>query len=1114
MVNRAVELKMPALAITDHGVMYGVIDFYKAAKEAGIKPVIGCEVYVAPRGRTDRDPRLDGRQYHLVLLAKNQEGYQNLMELVTRGYSEGFYYKPRVDHELLSRFSSGLIALSACIAGEVPQAVLEQRPERALELVHFYQGVFGENFYLELQDHGMPEQKKVNEALISLSRQTGVPLVATNDLHYIRRDDAVAHDVLLCIQTAKTLEDENRMRFPSQEFYLKTDEEIGALFPLLPEVLENTLRIAESCNVDFEFGRTHLPVYEIPGKMDENSFLHKVCMEGAQQRYGPELPQEVADRLEYELNVISQMGFASYFLIVWDFVRYAHQNGILVGPGRGSAAGSLVAYCLAITDIDPLKYGLLFERFLNPERVSMPDIDIDFCYEKRERVIEYVVDKYGEENVAQIITFGTMAARAAVRDVGRALNIPYAEVDRIAKMIPPEPNISIGEALEKSPDLMALYKNEEQVKKLIDLSLAVEGMPRHASTHAAGVVISRERLVSYIPLQKSGEDGLVTQFPMNKLDELGLLKMDFLGLRTLTMMEEVVRLVQESAGRTIDHSRLPLDDAATYQLLAQGDTAGIFQLESSGMRSVLRELKPNVFEDIIAVVALYRPGPMEQIPTFIQSKHGNIPIKYLHPQLEPILRETYGVMVYQEQIMQVASSMAGFSLGEADLLRRAIGKKKLEILTEQRERFVSGCLTNGHSKKMANELYDLIVKFASYGFNKSHAAAYAMIAYQTAYLKANFPTQFMAGLLTSAISSSDKVAGYIADCKRMGIHVLPPDINLSDANFTVGEGKIIRFGLAAVKNVGLGAIESILSARSEQGVFTSLRDFCSRVDLRSCNKKVLESLIKSGAMECLGADRNQLLTILEESLATGQSLQRERQNGQMSMFELVEEDHEWVRVNDDLPQLNGITPRERLAMEKESLGLYISGHPLEEYDAILKRFPGLVRIADLSELADNLRVTVAGMVSASKQIITKTGKPMSFFTLEDLSGSVEVVVFSNVYEKARFYLENDHVLIASGRTSLKEEEDSKIIAEAIMPLPKEARELVIHCRENDNMGTLLSLKKILEGSRGTLPVYLSFAGHAGRVLLEQRYWVFEDSPLLAEIEKLFGCESVRFNKAG
>jgi DNA polymerase-3 subunit alpha len=1111
--KQAAALGMPALAITDHGVMYGVIDFYKAARKNGIKPLIGCELYLAVNSRHDRDPRRDSKQYHLVLLARNREGYENLLELVSRAYCEGFYYKPRVDHELLRQYNKGLIALSACLAGEIPQALQENRTEDALELVKFYRETFGsENFFLELQDHGMPEQKEINPRLVELARLTDTPLVVTNDLHYIRKEDAYPHDILLCIQTGKTLDEENRMRFPTDEFYLKTAEEMAELFPELPEAVDNTLEIAERCKLEFEFGKIHLPVYDAPSSYDPKGYLRKLCLEGMKKRYGDPIPKEAAERLDYELKVISEMGYESYFLIVWDYVNYAHKNNILVGPGRGSAAGSIVAYCLGITSIDPLKYNLFFERFLNPERVSMPDIDIDFCYEKREKVIEYVTQKYGADSVAQIITFGTMAARAAVRDVGRVLSMPYGEVDKIAKMIPAELNITIKEALEKSPDLEELYNKDKEIKKLLDLSTAIEGLPRHTSIHASGVIISGEPLTNFVPLQKSADGLITTQFSYETMEELGLLKMDFLGLRTLTIMGEAVKLIKESTGDEIDLQNIPLDDKKTYEMLSQGDTVGVFQLESGGMRNVLRELKPNVFEDIIAVVALYRPGPMEQIPNFIRSKHGLEPIHYMHPALEPILKETYGIMVYQEQIMQVASVMAGFTLGEADLLRRAIGKKKLEILNEQREVFVKGCLSKGHSAKLANELYDLIVKFASYGFNKSHAAAYAFVAYQTAYLKTNYPTQYMAAFLTGAMEKTDKLPGYIAECNKMGIAVLPPDINSSGKNFTVSGENTIRYGLAAVKNVGEGAIDSILEARREKGSFTSLRDFCSRVDLRTCNKKVLESLIKSGAFDCLGANRLQLLAVLDESIAAAQAMNREKQNGQVSMFEIMAEEEEqsdWLQLEDEYPPIEPPSQRELLAMEKEALGLYISGHPLEEYAPVLQMYEGkLTEISELNDLPAESPVLAAGMISNFKSIFTKAGKPMSFFTLEDLTAGVEVVAFTSVHEKAKAILENDRVVLVNGRVSFKDEEGAKIIAERISLLPSKPRQVVITCTENDSIGKLLSLKELLRDSRGAVPLYLNFPKVGKKVLADIEYWLYNEEEQLPEVRKIFGEEAV------
>jgi len=802
LVRRAAELNMPAVAITDHGAMFGVIDFYREALKAGVKPVIGCEVYVAPRSRYQKEPKLDDYQYHLVLLAENEAGYRNLMRIVSDGYLEGFYYKPRVDHELLAEHASGLIALSGCLGGEIPTLLKRGEEEAARSLALRYREIFGpDNFYLELQDHHLPEQAEVNKGLYRIARDTGIGLVATNDVHYLSREDAALHDVLLCIQTGKTIHDSDRMRFETEEFYFKSAAEMAQLFKDHPEALQNTLRIAERCQVEFQFNQLKLPVYDVPEGKDAAGYLEELCREGLKRRY-PEVTEQLEQRLAYELKIINQMGYANYFLIVWDLIKYARSAGVMVGPGRGSAAGSLVAYCLGITNIDPISNALLFERFLNPDRVSMPDIDIDFCDDKRELVLNYVAQKYGADRVAQIITFGTMAARGAVRDVGRALAFPYGEVDRVAKMIPNEIGMTINRALEQNRELQALYRGEERYRQLLDSSMAVEGMPRHASIHAAGVVISRDPLVNHVPLLKTNDQTVVTQFPMGTLEQLGLLKMDFLGLKTLSIIEEALAQIRRRHGREIILEEIPLDDAATYRMLSQGESTGIFQLESSGMRNVLRELMPNKFADIVAVVALYRPGPMEQIPAFIDSKHGRKPIHYPHPDLEPILKETYGVIVYQEQIMEIAATMAGFTLAQADLLRRAIGKKNKEILDQQQDLFIQGCMKKGYSRSLAREIYDLILKFASYGFNKSHAAAYALIAYQTAYLKANYPVEYMASLMTGYCSSSDKVALYIADCRRQGIEVLPPDINESEINFTVIDDKNIRFGLAAVKNVG------------------------------------------------------------------------------------------------------------------------------------------------------------------------------------------------------------------------------------------------------------------------------------------------------------------------
>ena len=1120
LVEKAQKLGMPAVAITDHGSMYGVIDFYKAAKQSGIKPILGCEVYVAPRSRFQKEPGRDDFKYHLVLLAKNLQGYRNLMKIVTAGYLEGFYYKPRVDRELLEKYNEGLIALSACMAGEIPELLLAGEEERALQAALWYRDTFGPgNFYLELQDHGLADQKELNQKLLKLGEKTGIPLVATNDVHYLERSDAAAHDVLLCIQTGKSVEDPNRLKFEGSEFYFKDAEEMKETFNTFPsEVLDNTLRIAAEVELDFSFDRMHLPPYDIPlSYRDAGEYLRALCYEGLAQKY-PQVTTELKERLDYELDVINKMGFAGYFLIVWDFVRFAHKNGILVGPGRGSAAGSLVAYTLSITNIDPLRYGLLFERFLNPERVTMPDIDIDFCYERRDEVIRYVVEKYGEDRVAQIITFGTMAARLAVRDVGRALNISYGETDRIAKMIPFEPGMTIDRALEMNKELAELYKNEERIRLLVDTSRAVEGLPRHASTHAAGVVISGEPLVEHVPMQKTADNIVVTQFPMNILEELGLLKMDFLGLRTLTIMGEALRQINIRRGENekLRLENIPLDDARTYELLSQGETAGVFQLESSGMRSVLRDLRPGKFEDIIAVVALYRPGPMEQIPVFIESKHGQKPIKYLHPDLEQVLKETYGVIVYQEQIMEVAARMAGFTLGQADLLRRAIGKKKKEILDEQRLIFVQGVVKKGYPKKLGEDLYDLIVKFASYGFNKSHAAAYALIAYQTAYLKANYPLEFMAALLTGVMSSSEKVALYIADCRRQGIEILPPDVNESDVNFTVVGEKRIRFGLAAVKNVGRTAIETIIETREKEGKFTGLQDFCNKVDLRTCNRKVVESLIKSGAFDSLGGLRSQYLNIMDEALNKGHQLQKDRLNGQISMFSYLGDTASHVSASDDLPPIPEFSPKEKLLLEKEMVGLYISGHPLNQYSLIMENLRGVVSVAELSEVGDRRSVAVAGMISAVRTIYTKKGRPMSFLKLEDLTGEVEVVVFSDVHEKYQQDLQEDRVVLIRGSTDYKEEEEVKIICKDILFFPVEPSQLFIRIEGEKPLGELVALKDILSSYPGGTPVYLYFEKSGKLLLTGQECWVREDDELYRRIRELLGpdCLKSRALEAG
>ncbi|MFY9114303.1 MAG: DNA polymerase III subunit alpha [Dethiobacteria bacterium] len=1115
-ISTAKAMSMPAVAITDHGSMYGLIDFYQEAVKQGIKPILGCEVYVAPRTRFDREPAFDQSPYHLVLLARNRTGFQNLMKIVTVGYLDGFYYKPRVDRQLLEANAEGITALSACLAGEIPSRILRGNPEEAIRIAEYYSSVFGkENFYLELQNHSLPEQKTVNEALREISVKTGLPMVATNDVHYLNKEDAMVHDVLLCIQTNKTIYEENRMRFNSDQFYFKSLEEMRTLWSDFPGALDNTIKIAEQCNLELDFSRMHMPDYELPDNISETEYLKKLCMEGLVQRYET-VHKAYRERLNYELKVIEQMGYCSYFLIVWDFIRYAREKGILVGPGRGSAAGSLVAYCLRITNIDPLRYGLLFERFLNPERVSMPDIDIDFCDDRRDEVIAYVVNKYGAEKVAQVITFGTMAARSAVRDVGRALDIKFSEVDRIAKLIPFEAKMTIERALAESKDLQAYYEKEEY-RKLIDISRALEGLPRHASKHAAGVVISRKPLINYVPLQKMTKDGsVVTQFPMETLEKMGLLKMDFLGLKTLNVIGNTLQYINDRHGKEIDIDQISLKDKATYELLSSGETDGVFQLESRGMKNVLQDLKPNKFEDVIAVVALYRPGPMEQIPIFINSKHHREPIEYLHPALESILKETYGVIIYQEQIMQIAAEIAGFTLGQADLLRRAIGKKEKEILDEQRELFIKGCIENGYSAKLGHDIYDLIDKFASYGFNKSHAAAYAMIAYQTAYLKANFPVEFMAALLTSVTNSSEKVSLYISDCYRQGIEVLPPDINESGINFSVVGDRKIRFGLAAIKNLGVGTIENIIAAREEKP-FLALVDFSSRVDLRTCNKKVIESLIKAGAFDGIVKNRAALLAILDDAVAEGQTIQRDRLNGQISMMSLFNDGGGDHQITDVLPDIPEFTVKERLFYEKEVLGLYISGHPLDQYRPILESLPNLTRCAELTEIDREKKVSVGGILSAVRVIYTVKDRPMAFATLEDLTGSVEVIVFSNLYEKNRELIIEDQPIIIRGRTDIKDEYDQKkevkIIAEEVAPLPLKSKQLFIKVDVPEEEYTkLIELRKLLFNKNGDIPVYLTFKHLDKLLLLPEKFWVKNEPGCFGRIKELLGDDSLELKE--
>ncbi len=1063
----AAKLGMSALALTDHGAMYGVVPFYKACVKHGIKPILGCELYVAEGAMKDKLSRQEQKTWHLILLAKNRTGYENLMELVSRAQLDGFHYKPRIDFELLSRHAEGLICLSACLGGEVAQHVLHDRYEEAKQTALRYQGLFGNDYYLELQDHGMLEQKKVNQGIIRLSGETGIPLVATNDVHYLHAEDSEAQDILICIGTGKTVDDESRLKFHSNQMYLRTGQEMEELFGYVPQALVNTAAIAEACTLELSFGQSILPAFEpLPEGSTAASYLMELCREGLTFRYAgrdewldPEWRRQVEERLDYELGVIERMGYSDYFLIVWDFIRFAHQEGIAVGPGRGSSAGSLVAYVLRITDVDPIRYSLLFERFLNPERVSMPDIDIDFSDERRDEVIGYVVAKYGRDRVAQIITFGTMAAKAAVRDVGRVLNLPYSEVDRTAKMIPFQLGITLDDALRLNPELHKQYVQNPRIGKLLDMARRVEGMPRHASTHAAGVVISRERLTRHVPLQEGTDGTPLTQFAMENLEAVGLLKMDFLGLRTLSIIERTQRWLEEYTGQPLKFAEVPDSDPATYELMSRGDTTGVFQLESAGMRRVLRDLKPSEFEDVISVLALYRPGPMEFIPKYIGGKHGQIQVEYPHPSLEPILKDTYGIIVYQEQIMQIASRMAGFSLGEADLLRRAVSKKKREVLDQERKHFVGGSVGLGYTEEEANRVYDMIVRFADYGFPRAHATAYGVLAFRTAYLKAHYPVFFMASMLTAVIGSHRKVAEYVDDCRRLGIAVLPPDVNESGVAFTpipweetsshsdAGDGSgaaaassgnadkrgRIRFGLAAIKNVGTQAIESIRKVRADGGPFENLLDFCRRVDLRVCNKRVIESLIQSGAMDSLPGHRAQHLATLEETVEAALKWKKEREDLQLYLEGFTEETNWHI----EYPDIRPYSTQQILELERELLGLYLTGHPLDDYEESLAAL-GAVPLYQLAELPDESVAMTAGRVVSLKTITTKKGQMMAFAEVEDRIERLELVLFPETWKRFGTVVERGSLLLIGAKLQHQDEEEGiKLLAERIEPLTAE-----------------------------------------------------------------------------
>ena len=1102
LVQRAKELGMPAIAITDHGNMYGVIDFYKQAKKQGIKPIIGCEVYVAPRSRRERCT-VDGENYyHLILLAETDEGYHNLMELVSRGHTEGFYYKPRVDTEILKQFSKGLICLSACIAGEIPSWILKGDISKAEAVAQQYIDIFGkDNFFLEIQDHGLPEQKQANTLLINMSLKLGIGLVASNDSHYIYKKDAECHDVLLCIQMGKTVDDTSRMKFSTDEFYLKSYAEMAQLFGAYPEALANTCRIAERCNVTLEFGKLYLPEFPVPEGMTADGYLEQLCRDKLIKRYG-EISVEVTTRLQYELSVICKMGFSGYFLIVWDFINYARSQDIPVGPGRGSAAGSIVAYLLSITNIDPLKYDLLFERFLNPERVSMPDIDIDFCYVKRGKIIEYVSARYGADRVAQIITFGTMAAKGAIRDVGRALNISYGEVDRIAKMIPNELGITLHRAIEVNSELKNAYESEVVVTKLLDLAMAVEGLPRHASTHAAGLVISQKPLTHYVPLQNSAEGFLTTQYDKDKVEEIGLLKMDLLGLRTLTVIGDAIKLIKENRNITIDIDDIPLDDAKVCEMLCHGDTAGVFQLESSGITTLVKELKPECFADLIPLVALYRPGPLGSgmVADFVAGRHGKRLVTYVHPLLEPILNETFGVILYQEQVMKIASVLGGFSLGQADMLRRAMGKKKHDVLNAQRANFMQGASLKDIDSKLAGEIFDLMAHFAGYGFNKSHSAAYALVAYQTAYLKANFPQEFMAALLSSVMGTNEKVGYYIEACRQMKIDILPPDVNASHNSFSV-EDFAIRFGLAAVKNVGENAIQNLVVARVEQGPFKSLVDFCTRIDMRLVNKRVIESLIKCGAFDSFGAKRAQLLAVLERAVDMAAVSQRDKASGQIGLF-CEETLNEAAEVN--FPDIPEIPKEQMLVMEKEITGFYVTGHPLDAYRDKMNSCTPVGELVS-GNYIDGKIVQVAGMISTAKRITTKNGDMMCFITLEDFTDQIEVVVFPKVFDKFSKILLPDMAVRVSGRLNANDE-STKILADTIRSLDdSESSEVRIKISKQQENGELFhQLKELLKQNHGSTVVYLHLIDSQRIIKTEKQFWIQPSTQAVEALENIIG----------
>ena len=1111
-VARAAELGMPALAITDHGVMYGAVEFYRACKKAGIKPIIGCEVYVAPRTRFDKENKRDASPYHLILLVKNEVGYRNLCKLVTMSSLEGFYYHPRVDREILSQHHEGLIAMSACLGGEVPRCLMNDDMEAAREAATWYQNLFGEDYYFELQNHGIPEQVKVNDGLHVLSQELGIKLVATNDNHYVRAEDADVQDVMLCIQTATTLDAEDRMRFSGREYYFKSYEEMLRMLPDDAEALDETVRVAEKCNFDFTLDHHFMPNFDTPEGMDHKAYLRSLCEEGVRRRY-PEADAGVYERLDYELGVIDKMGYNTYFLIVWDFVNYAKSHGIFVGPGRGSAAGSIVSYLLGITDIDPLKYQLLFERFLNPERVSMPDIDIDFCYERRGEVIDYVARRYGADHVTQIITFNSMLAKGAVRDVGRVMNVPLSVVNKVTKLIPNELGITLDKAISASDELRELIDSDESIARMIQMAKSLEGLPRNAGVHAAGVVISAEPADYYLPLQKTKEDAIITQYPKDDVESIGLLKMDFLGLRTLTVVNKTIESIRARYGVDVDFNTIPDDDPETYQMLSVGDSIGVFQLEGTGLRAVLKELQPNNLEDIIALVALYRPGPLGSgmVEDFIARKHGEQAITYLDPKLEPILNTTYGVILYQEQVMQIASALSGFTLGEADMLRRAMGKKKPEIIAGYKTQFIEGAQKGGTSAETAQKIFELIEYFAGYGFNKSHSAAYGLLAFQTAWLKCHYPKEFMAETLNSFIDRLDKVTFYINECRRLGIPVLPPDINASGANFTAtDEG--IRFGMSAIKGVGQHPVDMICEARAE-APFTSFQDFCTRAEIGgTLNKRVIEALIKCGAFDSLGQGTRGLLAVLDECVAQAQQLQKSRNSNQMSLFDFVDAPA-LNEVTVEIPNNEEFDTNERLRYEKELLGIYVSGHPLDSVEEQIKQIADC-SIGEISEKLDNVSVTLCGILSGIRMQTTKKGDLMAYASLSDREGDIDLLIFPRTLPQVRSQLEENNICKVVGRVSIQDDE-KKIFAESIEPLrlntvdpAKAPVRVFVKIADSLFYDEEAVLQFLSREPRGDVPVFFYYmADHRG-MLLNERYWVNDDPALWSRLRDSFGAENI------